>query len=411
MLSLHLVPVNLQSVHLHRPLPYNLVDRRGVLLASKGFVFETEKLLKDLANHGGGFYVDLSNSADKALTEARKAYVNQLFTSLRKQDTLGNIASVNLNYSGGHSINDLRSPYIDWHDAVQACNTMLRKPNAEHFASQLEKTATDLMREVRTLPDDTLLALFYLAGSETQIYSATHSMLVAAVCAVTANEVLHWPECDVVVLIRAAIAMNLGMTELQDTLSRQTEPPTLLQRKSIAQHPVRSSELLNAMGVQDQLLLDIVRQHHTLIAQPLRSTKPSYRFAGLIQRVDLFTARLSPRVSRRASPNSVAMKSIYYDPAAQTDEAGAAILKAAGIYHPGAFVRLRSGEVAIVLRRGKSTTTPTVAAVVNRAGLPMVEPIVRNTAEPPFNIESQVHPAEVRIQLRLERLIKLNHGG
>jgi len=410
MLSLHLVPVNLNSVQLHRPLPYNLVDKKGVLLASKGFVFETEKLLLDLANHGGGFYVDLSNGADKALKEARNAYVNQLFTSLRKQDTLGSIASVHLNYSGGHGFSIESSPYVDWYDTVLACSTMLRLPNAEHFASQLESTVLVIQRQTLSYPDDTLLALFYMASHEIHHYSATHSMLVAALCAVTANEVLHWPVNDVAILVRAAIAMNLGMTELQDSLNRQSEPPSPQQRQVIEQHPEQSAEMLSSLGVQEPLLLDIIRQHHTIVKRPLRSERACDRFAGLIQRADLFAARLSPRVSRKSSPASVAMKSIYFDPNDRADEAGAALLKAAGIFHPGSFVRLRSGETAIVLRRGKSTTTPIVATVINRTGMPIGEPTVRNTADKAFQIESQVHPTDVRIQLRLERLIKLNHA-
>ena len=51
------------------------------------------------------------------------------------------------------------------------------------------------------------------------------------------------------------------------------------------------------------------------------------------------------------------MKASYYDEENKVDEAGAALVKGLGVYPPGAFVRLASEEVGVVLRRGISATT------------------------------------------------------
>jgi len=53
---MRLVSVDLKSIKLGVPLPFGLVDSRGVLLARKGFIFGTEKILINLANRGNGFF-------------------------------------------------------------------------------------------------------------------------------------------------------------------------------------------------------------------------------------------------------------------------------------------------------------------------------------------------------------------
>ena len=105
------------------------------------------------------------------------------------------------------------------------------------------------------------------------------------------------------------------------------------------------------------------------------------RLARLIQRADMFAAAMSPRAGRRPVPPGKAMKSIYFDENHKVDEAGAALIKAVGIYSPGSYVRLQSEEVAIVVRRGANTTTPLVVVILNRKGMPQAELTAQNLAE------------------------------
>jgi len=405
----NIVPVNLKSIQLHRPLPFNLVDRNGILLASKGFVFGTEKLLMDLANHGGGFYVDFSRGGDRSLNEARKSYVNRLFTAMREQVPLGDIASVAITYASEREDESARSVPADWENVIELSNTLLQVSNADNFDAQLGKVIGIVNDQIHAHPDDTLLALFYLASTMTHRYSATHSLLVAAVCGITAQSVLHWPASEVDLLMRAALTMNVGMTALQDVLARQPRPPDAEQQEAIAAHAEQSSTVLRNLGVSDPLWLDITRTHHERIAQPLQAPLKRDRFVGLIQRADVFTARLSPRATRKSSTKGEAMRTIYFSDKAQTDAAGAALIKAVGIYHPGSFVRLSNGDTAIVIRRGVNTASPVVASVMNRDGLLITELTVRDTAKAPVTIEAPVEPGDVRINLSLERLLRLNH--
>jgi ribosomal protein S16 len=127
----------------------------------------------------------------------------------------------------------------------------------------------------------------------------------------------------------------------------------------------------------------------------------------MIQRADMFAARLSPRATRVSESPASAMQAIYFDENRQVDEAGAALIKATGIYSPGSFVRLATDEVAAVIKRGANTTTPRVAILVNRSGMPTVELIVRDTSKPEFRIVAGVPHRDVKVQINLERLLAL----
>ena len=62
------------------------------------------------------------------------------------------------------------------------------------------------------------------------------------------------------------------------------------------------------------------------------------------------------------------------------------VIKEFGIYPPGDFVRLRSGEVGVVMRRSTNVRAPVAASVTDKAGVPAAHTIRRDTADPAFAI-------------------------
>jgi ribosomal protein S16 len=101
------------------------------------------------------------------------------------------------------------------------------------------------------------------------------------------------------------------------------------------------------------------------------------------------------------------MQACYFDEKHEVDEAGAALIKVVGIYAPGSYVRLATQEVAVVLRRGANTTTPRVAVLVNRQGMPTAEPMLRDTSQKEYRIVATVSHRDLKIQLNLERLLAM----
>ena len=166
--------------------------------------------------------------------------------------------------------------------------------------------------------------------------------------------------------------------------------------------------ILRAMGVTDPLWLDAVRTHHHHRAPGKLAEKTlGQQMARLIQRADIFGARIAPRVTREPMSVTSAMQASYYDETKSMDEAGAALVKALGIYPPGAWVKLASGEIGVVVRRGASAATPRVAVLLNRSGMATGEPLPRDTAQPAWKIVSPVAHKDVMVRLPLEKLLAL----
>lgn len=399
---MHLVPVSVESIRIHQPLPFPLMDKNGVLLAKRAFVIDSREDLASMAQRGGGLYIDVADS------EAHhRAYVENLHKLVRNNKSLGEIANAQITADMLAVRNAQENDRPDWLDLQMQGNTLLRDTNATQFMERLLRLNSQLNRFSRRNPDGTLFALVHLSATEIQMYSATHSMLVSVMCGLAAREVLKWPQERESQLCMAALTMNLGMTVLQDQLNRQIEAPTLAQRKVIDAHATRSADMLAEMGVDDPVWLEAVVGHHTQMPGPLQSRTPAQQIARLIQRADMFAARLAPRASRTPISPAAAMQACYFDENRQVDEAGAALIKAVGIYQPGTFVRLATDEIAVVVKRGLNTSTPRVAVLVSRSGMPTLEPTIRETSTRDYRIVASVPHREVKVQINLERLLPL----
>lgn len=399
---MHLVPVSVESIRINQPLPFPLMDKDGVLLAKRSFIIDSKEDLADIAQRGGGLFIDVADS------EAHhRAYVERLHTLVRSGKSLGEIADAKItgDLLGNRNAQDNERP--DWLDLQIQANAMLRESQPTLFLEKLERVHSQLIRHCHSNPDGTLFALIQLSATEVRMYSATHAMLVSVMCGLAAREVLKWSADQEASLCRAALTMNLGMTGLQDQLTRQVEAPTPVQRKAIDGHAAKAVDMLIEMGVTETLWLDTVRDHHTQTPGPLQNRAPAQQLARLIQRADMFAARLAPRASRVPISPAAAMQACYFDENRQVDETGAALIKAVGIYQPGSFVRLATDEVAVVIKRGQNTSTPRVAVLVNRSGMPTMEPTIRETSTRDFRIVASVPHREVKVQINLDRLLPL----
>lgn len=399
---MQLIPVSVESIRINQPLPFPLMDKNGVLLAKRSFIIESREALAEISQRGGGLFIDVADS------EAHhRAYVERLHGLVRDGKSLGEIANAKItgNPLGGRVAQDDERP--DWLDLQVQGNALLRDTNAAPFRERLDRLYGQLSRHSRRNPDGTLFALIHLSATEMGMYSATHAMLVSVMCGLAAREVLNWsPEVEDS-LCKAALTMNMGMTELQDRLAKQVEAPTVAQRQAIDGHMAKAADMLADMGVTDKDWLQAVREHHTQEPGPLKTKTPAQQMARLIQRADMFAARLAPRAARVPVSPAAAMQACYFDENRQIDEAGAALIKAVGIYQPGSFVRLATDEVAVVVKRGMNTATPRVAVLVNRSGMPTIEPTVRDTSVRDYRIVASVAHRDVKVQINLDRVLPL----
>ncbi|MCZ2496940.1 phosphohydrolase [Xylophilus sp. Kf1] len=400
---MNLIPLRPESIKLGLPLPFSLRTDDGTLLARRGLVVSTRNQLEYLMARAGTLCIDIEESP-----EHQRAYMGQLDTLVREQKTIGEIAQAHITPKAATPVEAPREGPPDWLELQLRATQLLRHAEQPEFLPKVRRLHAELLHCSKHQPDATLFALIHFASRELAMYSATHALLVAVICSMAARDVLLWDEATVETVGLAALTMNISMTELQDQLAQQPGRPTEAQMALISVHAGTSVGMLETLGVTDAVWLDAVRRHHEPPSGKLSDMTAGDRVARLIERADIFAARLSPRVSRWAMPAAIAMRASYFDDQHRVDEAGASLITAmGGVYPPGSFVRLASSEVALVLRRGRTGTTPKVATVLNRQGMPVGEMSMRDTALATHKITASLPYREVKVQFSLEKMLAL----
>lgn len=255
-------------------------------------------------------------------------------------------------------------------------------------------------------PDVALYLMLQTAVNDVDNYSASHSMYCAVV-ADLCSSYLEWPEPEADALRCAALTMNLGMLSVQNAMAVQAEPVTSAQKSCIEAHAEKSVELLKSAAVDDPLWLETVRRHHRPVgdgesADPLM---PAQRMAQLLQRIDVFTAKLSRRKARPGSSATVAARDACLDKSGLPDATGATMLRVLGLYPPGSFVRLVNGDFAVVVRRGEKAHTPVVAPVRRADGGVVGQAVAVDTRLRENAVQRSLSADEVKIRLDHARIV------
>ena len=268
--------------------------------------------------------------------------------------------------------------------------------------------AEERLLELSALDVD--IALFLLiqnAIGEFEGYSTNHSLLCAVIAELCAAH-FEWPEADAASLRRAALTMNVGMLLAQNQMALQVDALSPAQRCLIDAHPAKSVELLESAGVSDSLWLDVVRRHHRPV-DPDESNGPvttAQRLAQMLQRIDVFTAKLSRRRTRMGSSAIVAARDACLDGSGLPDALGATMLRVMGLYPPGSFVELEGGEICVVTRRGAKAHTPLVACLRRADGGLANQPEVCDTALKKQSIKKALSVDDVKVRVDHSRVLK-----
>lgn len=253
-------------------------------------------------------------------------------------------------------------------------------------------------------PDGSLYHLIYLAALDHSHYSSRHALLSMMVCRLAAT-LLGWTDSRVQSVELAALTMNAAMAQLQDKLAGSEAKPVPAERTRIGQHAGEGAQLLRAAGLEDADCIEAVIHHHTVPPKaPPDATPPGGEIAALLRTVDVFTAKLSRRGQRiPVSPLWAARKSCLLTDAGP-DRIGAALIKALGMYPPGTMVKLSSGELGIVFRRGALANHAFVAVMLDKAGVPRTKALVRDTSDAQFAVQSTVRIGTLKSRPPHERI-------
>jgi len=180
-------------------------------------------------------------------------------------------------------------------------------------------------------------------------------------------------------------------------------------RAEIYKHGATGERLLRDVGVVDELWLAVVRVHHDATGAdlPLAGLPPERQLARLLRRIDIFIAKLSRRATRLPMSPVQAAREACLGAGGTPDEIGGALLKAVGLYPPGSFVELASGEIGIVVARGRRANLPLVASLIGVSGTVLMEPVLRDTLDRRYAVKGVVPSGSVKVRPPHEKLMSL----
>ncbi|MCI4626063.1 MAG: HD domain-containing protein [Candidatus Magnetoovum sp. WYHC-5] len=256
--------------------------------------------------------------------------------------------------------------------------------------------------------EDEDVALGTIHMSSDVDYSITHPIKTAIVCEILAQQ-LGWPEDRRLTLLCAAISMNISMLECQNQFYGKNGKLNNSERQFIRRHPEEAVNILRKLGVNDELWLKTVLQHHEALdgsGYPYGITeKDIISLAKVLSLVDVYCARISPRSYRIGLMPNVAMNMLYMDTQRTVDSNIALVLiKHLGIYPAGTYVRLNNNEIGIVVQRGEKVYCPIVYILFKADGRRTVIPLRRDTSSRVYKIKEVLYPKEVIFDVNLYQL-------
>ncbi len=363
------------KVKIGERLPWNVRDAEEQLLLTRGHIVESEHQLDLLLERGA--FVDV---------EEVKAVASQT------NATAAPVVARHLNLFGL------------WDQATLDLQKLLTAtPLPDDLTERVERFAHHIVELVESNADIGIYRCVRQEQAKAFYYGYAHAIHVAMLCLLLTRH-LGWPAPRVLCIVKAALTMNTSILALQGQMAGQDFPMRDKQRAMIQDHPQRSHDLLFQAGVSEPEWLTAILQHHE---RPDGTGYPTgcsdiSEMAVLLRLTDVFLAKISPRVLRPAVTAQDAIRQVFRD-----DHGGAlstAVIKEFGIYPPGDFVKLASGELAVVVQRTDNARAPVVAVITDKAEHPIGHTIRRDTSQAEFAITANASNKTMLARLPPERL-------
>lgn len=402
------MPIALQALVLGQPAPVDLWNEQGVLLLAKGQPIQTPEQLRRLAAHR-----PLVRAADYAAWQAEAGSGQRLLrpgvslqTSSAAGETLPRLSVPEL--WRGLARQEALDPVDLWPRVRRVLTAVLDQPQAcEDFVAALDAIRQVIARLMWQHPDDSLFLLLQALQDPTLPHSPGHALWVAAVAELVLQEPVSGLSIETEVT-PAALTMNIGMTELHNGLAQQRMPPDEQQRRHIRAHPTEGVVRLRQLGVRDEAWLRLVQDHHEApdgsgYPQGASALSPGQRLLSMLDRL---AAVVSPRSTRPALSPLVGLRRLFEPTEAVERTLGELLVKRLGLYPPGSYVRLATGESAVVVQRGPSARQPLVVALLNPQGIALPVPVLRYTGRPEFAVVAALPPDAVRVRFDPARILR-----
>lgn len=199
--------------------------------------------------------------------------------------------------------------------------------------------------------------------------------------------------------LAAALTSNLAMNPYQKVLDQQKTPLNEQQRKLVSNHPLLSAKQLEEAGVEDELWLELVEQHHEKLdgsGYPSQLSGMYIRREALILALaDVYSAMITPRVYRGPIKLTESLRDLFIQRGSTFDDKLTRLfINELGLYPPGIYVRLDNGELAVVVGRTSDFKAPIVASIRKSDGNMHSSPRRHNCSEPGYGVKYVCDPSE-----------------
>jgi HD-GYP domain-containing protein (c-di-GMP phosphodiesterase class II) len=272
------------------------------------------------------------------------------------------------------------------------------------YATSL-KTASAIVESAVSNPD-TLVCLTKL--SQFDDYTYTHCINVAAI-SVVFGEFIGMSRDELVLLGAAGMMHDLGKTTVPARIINKPGPLTVAEREEIRRHPGFGCDILRRSGDIPASVLNAVMHHHERYngsgypSGLARKDIPA--FARILSLADVYDALTSDRCYKNAILPNKALGIMYgmrdqdFDPTEVQ-----LFIKCLGIFPAGSFVKLNTGQYALVFETNPSQPlNPKIRIVMDEDMNPIHTRDVDLTAQPedtgPIEILECADPSAYRKNL------------
>ena len=353
------IRLSASEVRVGQALAWPVFDHAGKLLLRQGYVISSRHQLEQLLNRG--MFRRLS-ADEKRAPDTRPLPAEQINPFDIVRDCMHRLALV-----------------------FQGIETA-----APQIEERILRLARDLLNACGAHPDAALGAIHLCHDAA---YTLSHPVHQACLAALVGKR-LGLSDTRRESLVAAALTANVSMRELQEQLHRQSTALSEEQFRAVRLHPLRSAELLERAGIGNTLWLDTVRQHHERVdgtgyARALCGEQIVHE-ARILALADYYCAMVSARADRGAQLPHEQLRSLFLQRGGIFDATIAlAMIKELGVFPPGTFVRLASGEIGVVIARGENVQ-PMVSALVSPRGGAYARPLRRDCLIDEYRIRESI---------------------
>lgn len=354
------------------PLPFSVYDGNGRLLLRKGVVIAFEQQIERLI--ANGLYADAGGAPDRPASPAKE----------KLPPVFDEIGSLTLR---------LKTTFTDFFGAVPA--------------DDIGERVVALARGIHVAcARDAEAAIAAIHLDSYNSYPLAHHVHSAVLCSLMGRR-MGLPDGDLMPVLCAALTYDMGLVDMIH-LEKQLEPLSTEQCEVVRRHPARGVELLKRAGIDDEIWLAAISNHHERVdgsGYPKGLSGDDVPLgARMLGVADSYTAMTKGRPYRDAKVPAKAVGEIFGGKdnlfGARVSEA---LVKELGMYPPGAIVRLANGETAVVKARGARITQPQVFSVYDASGMPFMLPQQRDSRLDEYAVKAPVAHSECRAVVLIMR--------